>query len=234
MITRLDKFLTDAGVCSRSQVKLLLKQGRVEVDGIKVKDGSAKRDYGAVLVTVDGETIRYEEFRYYLLNKPAGCVSATKDNLNDTVVELLQGVNTKDLFPVGRLDKDTEGLLLITNDGKLAHDLLSPKKHVKKCYFARLDGRLSEEDKVVIESGIDIGDDTPCLPAEIVYEGSSQDCVKIYITEGRYHQVKRMFAARGLTVTYLKRLSMGELILPDDLASGKFMKITKDQVLIGL
>ncbi len=242
MALRLDKYLADAGIGTRSQVKEYLKQGRISVDGNRWTDGSRKEDYPAHTVCFDGKIISREEFVYYLLNKPQGCVSATSDRLSETVVELLRDVNTKGLFPVGRLDKDTEGLLLITNDGQLAHRLLSPKKHVEKRYYVNLDRPLAEADRLRIEDCIDIGDEKPCLPAKVTYvsdpdigvmstgsEAADMQgrAVWITITEGRYHQVKRMFVACGYTVAYLKRVSMGDLTLPADLKPGDFMKIDR-------
>ncbi|MBO4901505.1 MAG: rRNA pseudouridine synthase [Lachnospiraceae bacterium] len=221
-VCRLEKYLSDAGCGTRSEIRSLIKAGRVSVNGMPCTDGSRREDYALLDVTVDGKAVTYEEFVYYLLNKPAGCVSATRDALSDTVVELLQGVNTKGLFPVGRLDKDTEGLLLITNDGQMAHRMLSPKKHVEKKYYVNLDRPLAQADKEKIENCIDIGDEKPCLPAVIEY---ADPAVFITITEGRYHQVKRMFAACGYEVTYLKRISMGPLQLPDDLQPGAYIKI---------
>ncbi len=233
-IVRLEKFLADAGAGTRSQIKGILKQGRVTVDGVVEKDGSRRADFETLEVCLDGVRLLYEEFVYYLLNKPEGCVSATKDALSETVIALLKDVNTKGLFPVGRLDKDTEGLLLITNDGKLAHELLSPKKHVAKKYYVNLDRPLVDSDRTAIESGIDIGDEKPCLPAVIETAGptgSERPAYYITITEGRYHQVKRMFAACGYTVTYLKRISMGKLTLPDDLLPGSFIRISKTDII---
>ena len=252
MVCRLEKYLADAGIGTRSQIKEYLKRGRVTVDGVKCTDGSRREDYAALSVCFDGNPITCEAFVYYLLNKPQGCVSATKDALSDTVVELLKGVNTKGLFPVGRLDKDTEGLLLITNDGQLAHRLLSPKKHVEKMYYVNLDKPLAEADRLRIEDCIDIGDEKPCLRAKVVYTDyiMSTTCsvagsgvmstdeagaghgtaVYITITEGRYHQVKRMFAACGYEVTYLKRISMGSLSLPAGLNPGEFIKIEKPKI----
>ncbi len=232
---RLEKYLADAGCGSRSQIKALLKQGRVSVDGNVEKDGSRREDYAQHEVRLDGSVVSYEKYVYYLLNKPQGVVSATKDALSDTVIGLLAGVNTKGLFPVGRLDKDTEGLLLITNDGELAHNLLSPKKHVAKKYYVNLDKALSEENRIKIEEGIDIGDEKPCLPAKIERVENAKkpgdlSCM-ITITEGRYHQVKRMFEACGLTVTYLKRISMGNLTLPETLHPGEFLKIDREEIL---
>ncbi len=251
-VCRLEKYLADAGIGTRSQIKEYLKRGRVTVGGVKCTDGSRREDYAALSVYFDGNPVCHEAFVYYLLNKPQGCVSATKDALSDTVVELLKGVNTKGLFPVGRLDKDTEGLLLITNDGQLAHRLLSPKKHVEKMYYVNLDKPLAEADRLRIEDCIDIGDEKPCLPAKVVYTDyiMSTTCgvagsgvmstdeagaghgtaVYITITEGRYHQVKRMFAACGYEVTYLKRISMGSLSLPAGLNPGEFIKIEKPKI----
>lgn len=233
MMTRLDKFLTDAGIGSRSQVKNLIKKGFVTVDSVTIRDEGKKADYDSCEVRVNGEAVDFERYRYYMLNKPAGVVSATRDNLSDTVISLLKGVNTKGLFPVGRLDKDTEGLLLITNDGELAHNLLSPKKHVEKCYQVQLDKPLLEEDRLAIEDCIDIGDDKPCLPAKIIYAENiidKQDVVYITIFEGRFHQVKRMFAARGYEVLYLKRTSMGKLVLDNNLAPGEFKAIKYEDI----
>ena len=229
MMTRLDKFLTDAGIGSRSQVKNLIKKGFVTVDDVTIRDEGKKADYDSCEVRVNGEAVDFERYRYYMLNKPAGVVSATKDNLSDTVISLLKGVNSKGLFPVGRLDKDTEGLLLITNDGELAHNLLSPKKHVEKCYQVQLDKPLLEEDRLAIEDCIDIGDDKPCLPAKIIYAENSEE-VYITISEGRFHQVKRMFAARGYEVLYLKRTSMGKLVLDNNLAPGEFKAIKYEDI----
>lgn len=229
-VSRLEKYLADAGCGTRSEIKAIIKQGRVSVNGAVCTDGSRREDYALLSVTVDGKEARYEEFVYYLLNKPAGCVSATRDALSETVVELLKGVNTKGLFPVGRLDKDTEGLLLITNDGQLAHRMLSPKKHVEKKYYVNLNKPLAPSDRERIENGIDIGDEKPCLPAVVAYTDDKHGCaVSITITEGRYHQVKRMFAACGYEVTYLKRLSMGPLKLPEDLKPGDYVRIPRPQ-----
>lgn len=226
-LMRLDKYLSNSTSESRSKVKEILKAGRVKVNGNTVKDADTKIDSGNDLVELDGSAVIYEQFRYYMLNKPAGCVSAVKDKLSDTVIELLSKENTKDLFPVGRLDKDTEGLLLITNDGNLAHDLLSPNKHVDKVYEAILDNEIKEEDIEKIENGIDIGDEKPCLPAKV----KKIDDKKVLITlhEGRYHQVKRMFAACGLKVEYLKRLSMGGVGLDEGLKPGEYRRLSEKE-----
>ncbi|MBO7375251.1 MAG: rRNA pseudouridine synthase [Lachnospiraceae bacterium] len=225
---RLDKYLADMGVGSRRDVKSILKAGRVKVNSVIVTEAEAKIDINADNVELDGKRIGYEEYRYYMLNKPAGVISATKDKLSDTVIEILKGENTKDLFPVGRLDKDSEGLLIISNDGKFAHNVLSPAKHVDKTYFVRLDKKPNEEEISRIENGIDIGDDKPCLPAKV--EVISDDEAYITISEGRFHQVKRMFQAVGINVTYLKRISMGALKLDENLAPGEYKKLSKEEI----
>lgn len=225
---RLDKYLADMGVGSRRDVKSILKAGRVKVNSVIVTEAEAKIDIDADNVELDGKRIGYEEYRYYMLNKPAGVISATKDKLSDTVIEILKGENTKDLFPVGRLDKDSEGLLIISNDGKFAHNVLSPAKHVDKTYFVRLDKKPNEEEISCIENGIDIGDDKPCLPAKV--EVISDDEAYITISEGRFHQVKRMFQAVGINVTYLKRISMGALKLDENLAPGEYKKLSKEEI----
>jgi 16S rRNA pseudouridine516 synthase len=225
---RLDKYLADMGVGSRRDVKSILKAGRVKVNSVTVTEAEAKIDTESDNVELDGKRIGYEEYRYYMLNKPAGVISATKDKLSDTVIEILKGENTKDLFPVGRLDKDSEGLLIISNDGKFAHNVLSPAKHVDKTYFVRLDKKPNEEEISRIENGIDIGDDKPCLPAKV--EVISDDEAYITISEGRFHQVKRMFQAVGINVTYLKRISMGALKLDENLAPGEYKKLSKEEI----
>lgn len=225
MRIRLDKFLADSGVGSRSAVKQLIRGGHVSVNGEIVTDEGMKPDTESDVISVDGRSLFYEKYRYFMLNKPAGCVSATKDKLSDTVLDMLKGEDTRDLFPVGRLDKDTEGFLLITNDGPLAHDLLSPSKHVPKKYYARLDRRLTKEDAALIEDCIDIGDDKKCLPAKV--EILEETGAYITINEGRFHQVKRMFAAAGYEVTYLKRVSMGGLSLDETLLPGDYRKLSE-------
>lgn len=231
-LIRLDKYITDCDVASRSRAKKLIGWGRVTVDGCVVRDPSAKVDVTKSSVGVDGEKVSYEQFRYYMLNKPAGCVSATKDKLSSTVIELLKGENTKDLFPVGRLDKDTEGLLLITNDGQLAHRLLSPKKHVDKVYVATVDKPLDKEAMEQFCTGLDIGDDKPTEQAAIEYldADDSTYLYRVTIHEGRFHQIKRMFEALGSNVTALKRISMGSLVLDESLPPGEYRKLTEDEL----
>lgn len=225
---RLDKILANANIGTRTKVKELLKAGRVCVNKTTVKDGALKIDTNNDEISFDGVTVLVEKYRYYMLNKPAGCVSATRDKLSDTVLDIFKDEDTRDLFPVGRLDKDTEGLLLITNDGEFAHNILSPKKHVWKTYLAKLDGKLDDKSKEKVEKGIDIGDDTRCLPAKVgILDGND---VEISICEGRYHQVKRMFEAVGFKVEYLKRISMGGLRLDESLEIGKYRKLSPKEI----
>lgn len=245
---RLDKFLADLGIGSRSEVKKLLKYGRIKVNGEKEKDPSRKIDSDKDEVLYNGEKLVYQKYFYYMLNKPAGCVSATKDGLSKTVIEYLKNEPTRDLFPVGRLDKDTEGLLLITNDGQLAHRLLSPKKQVEKIYYAFVSQVLTESEIEKFKSGLDIGDETPTLAADIsiisqeeaklALTNSTIDLnslnykgiYKVKLKEGRYHQIKRMFQHFGSEVLYLKRLSMGSLNLDQDLQPGAYRKLTHEEV----
>ena len=225
---RLDKYLSDMGVGSRRDVKSILKAGRVKVNGVTATSPETKIDTESDEVELDSKRIGYEEYRYYMLNKPAGVISATKDKLSDTVIEILKTENTKDLFPVGRLDKDSEGLLIISNDGKFAHNVLSPAKHVDKTYYVRLDKKPNDDEVSKIENGIDIGDDKPCLPSKV--KVISDDEAYITISEGRFHQVKRMFSAAGINVTYLKRISIGGLKLDESLAPGEYKKLSKEEI----
>ena len=204
------------------------------MDGIVVKKPETKVEQTVQEVFLNGEKVGYESFEYYMLNKPAGVISATEDQSCQTVVDLIKDKKRKDLFPVGRLDKDTEGLLLITNDGALAHRLLSPKKHVDKCYFARICGKVTEEDVRSFEKGVNIGSQEQ---PEITMPGkleiiTSDDISKIRLTiqEGKFHQVKRMFQAVGKEVIYLKRLRMGTLILDENLGIGEYRPLTKEEL----
>lgn len=229
---RLDKFLADCSLGTRSELKKIIKGGRVKVNGTVAKDSAMKIDENADSITLDGQEVSYEKMRYFMFNKPAGCVSATRDKLSDTVIAYLKDENTKGLFPVGRLDKDTEGLLLITNDGPLCHDLLSPKKHVDKTYIVVSDKALSDKDIALMEEGIDIGDEKPCLPAKLESISFDQEpAYTITIHEGRFHQIKRMFEACGSKVLYLKRISMGKLKLDDNLAPGEYKKINLEDII---
>lgn len=228
---RLDKYLADSGQGTRSEVKQKLKQGRVTVNDIVIKKPETKVEPQADVVCIDGRTLKLEEFQYYMLNKPAGVISATKDDRDKTVVELIIEDKRRDLFPVGRLDKDTEGLLLITNDGALANNLLAPGKHVEKCYQARIDGKVTDREIQLFKEGLDIGDDKPTAPATLIIEESGdKSLVRINITEGRYHQIKRMFEVVGMKVLYLKRLSMGTLMLDESLGLGEYRKLTDEEL----
>lgn len=230
-LIRLDKFLADAGQGTRSEVKIKLKQCRVRVNDEVVKKPEIKINPDTDKVSIDGKELVFEEFQYYMLNKPAGVVSATKDDRDKTVIELIGEDKRRDLFPVGRLDKDTEGLLIITNDGALANSLLAPGKHVDKCYFARIDGRVTEDTVKSFENGLDIGDEKLTAPATLIIEESGEESlVRIIITEGRYHQVKRMFESVGMKVTYLKRLSMGSLCLDSSLGIGEYRRLTEHEL----
>ena len=227
---RLDKFLADMGKGTRSELKRELKKGLVTVNGKTEKSPERKIDPETDQVAYRGEPVCYEKFFYYMLNKPPGFVSATEDRRERTVMELMKGASGKGLFPVGRLDKDTEGLLLITNDGELAHRLLHPGRHVDKVYMAELAGPVTEEMIRLFAEGLDIGDDKPALPARlVVLENGPRARTEITICEGRYHQVKRMAEAVGSRVLSLKRLSMGPLKLDENLPAGHFRPLTQEE-----
>lgn len=228
---RLDKYLADMGVGTRSQVKQFIKKGQIQINGEIQKRPETKLDIAKDKVSFQGEKISYQEYVYYILHKPAGYVSAVKDNLYPTVLSLIDNPQGFQLFPVGRLDLDTEGLLLITNDGTLAHELLSPKKHVEKTYYARIDGKITEEDQRRFAEGLDIGDEKDTLSAklEILKSGEKSE-ITVTITEGRYHQVKRMFEAVGKKVTYLKRIQMGRLKLEETLEPGTYRALTEEEI----
>lgn len=228
---RLDKFLADAGAGTRSQVKGFLKKGLVTVNGEPARKPEQKISPETDLIVFQGTVLSYTEFYYYMLNKPSGYVSATDDNTAPTVLSLLKGAPGKDLFPVGRLDKDTEGLLLITNDGALAHRLLSPRHHVDKTYFVRADGAVTEDDCSRLEAGVDIGEDRLTLPAKAVLLSSGPVSeVELTIHEGKFHQVKRMFQAVGKPVLYLRRLSMGSLTLDETLPPGQYRPLREEEI----
>jgi len=229
-IVRLDKYLADAGLGTRSQVKELIKKRRVKVDDNIIMSSDVKICTDINIVTVDNAPVEHSEFRYYVLHKPSGCVTATTDNHDKTVMDYLEGENIKGLFPVGRLDKDTEGLLIITNDGELSHNLLSPKKHVDKTYFVITDVDISEEMLEKLENGIDIGDDTLTKHATAKYNNGKKNETLLTISEGRFHQVKRMYKALGAEVIYLKRLSMGSLVLDESLGKGQYRKLTEKEI----
>lgn len=227
---RLDKLLAGTGKWSRREVKALVRQGLVRVDGRLAASAEDKLDPAAAVVTVAGETVSLCRFTYVMLHKPAGVLTATEDRKQPTVLDLLPPeLRRIGLAPVGRLDKDTEGLLLLTNDGELAHRLLSPKYHVEKRYFARVDGELSAADAEAFARGMTLGDGLECLPAglEVLPD---RVCI-VTLREGKFHQVKRMLAARGAPVLYLKRLSMGPLTLDDSLAAGAYRLLRAEEIL---
>ena len=226
---RLDKLLAGTGKWSRREVKALVRQGLVRVDGRLAASAEDKLDPAAAVVTVAGETISLCRFTYVMLHKPAGVLTATEDRKQPTVLDLLPPeLRRIGLAPVGRLDKDTEGLLLLTNDGELAHRLLSPKYHVDKRYLARVDGELSAADMEAFARGMTLGDGLECLPAglEVLPD---RVCI-VTLREGKFHQVKRMLAARGAPVLYLKRLSMGPLTLDDSLAAGAYRLLRAEEI----
>lgn len=227
---RLDKYLADMGLGTRTEVKKDIKKGRISVNGEIIKSPEYKIDTQTDAVLADGKEIAYEELIYYMLNKPQGVVSATEDRRDKTVLDLISEKKRKDLFPVGRLDKDTEGLLLITNDGELAHNLLAPKKHVDKKYFVRLKAPLSEENRKRLEEGVDIGEDKLTLPAQVFVLNEERDEAEIIIREGKFHQIKRMVHAVGNEVVFLKRLSMGSLVLDEALLPGEYRLLTPQEI----
>ncbi len=228
---RLDRYLAECGVGSRKQAVSVIKSGRVSVNGCVVNEPGLKISEDEK-VAVDGTLLKYDKYSYYMLNKPKGCVSAVKDNLSDTVLQFLKGVNTRGLFPVGRLDKDTEGFLLITNDGELCHGLISPGRHVEKTYYVVCDKSLPRNARTLFKNGIDIGDDSICLPARIKSQGRVKEGMsyELTITEGRFHQVKRMFYALGCKVLYLKRVSIGGVMLDPGLESGAYRALTPEEL----
>lgn len=229
---RLDKFLAEVGLGSRKEVKQLIKKGKITVNQQIEKSDKKQIDPENDVIDFQGETLHYQEFYYYILHKPAGVVSATEDNRDRTVMDLFSLSDYRsDLFPVGRLDKDTEGLLLITNDGKLAHELLSPKKHVEKEYFAEVSGVMTVEDQQRFVDGITL-DEELTLPAELLIDETTEETskVRIILHEGKFHQVKRMVKACGKEVTYLKRIRMGNLTLPKDLDKETYRPLTVNEL----
>lgn len=229
---RIDKMLANLGYGSRKEVKQLLKSGSVRVDDVIVKDPKQQVDEKNQTITLNGEVIEYKEFIYLMMNKPQGVLSATEDSAGETVIDLLEiGDQVFEPFPVGRLDKDTEGLLLITNDGQLAHRLLSPKKHVPKTYFAVIDREVTEEDVKAFAKGVTLDDGYVTKPGELkILKSGMRSDIELTITEGKFHQVKRMFEAVGKRVVYLKRISMGPLPLDETLELGEYRDLTDEEV----
>jgi len=228
---RIDKLLSNSGFGSRKEVKKIIKSGNVTIDNIIIKDPEKVIDPEAVTIHVNGNLLYYREFCYLMMNKPKGVISATYDDNDPTVIDLLPaGYSHFDLFPVGRLDKDTEGLLILTNDGKLAHKLLSPKKHVPKVYYAEIDGIVSYDDVVIFKEGIQLEDFT-AMPSQlnIISQGNISK-VEVTIYEGKFHQVKRMFQAVNKKVIYLKRISMAGLKLDMNLKPGEVRELSSEEI----
>ncbi len=229
---RLDKIIASTGKWSRREVKNLVKQGKVLVDGLPARSAEEKADPEQTEIVVNGERLIWRQYTWVMLNKPAGYLSATEDGRGATVLDLLpQELQRQGLFPVGRLDKDTEGLLLLTNEGGLAHDLLSPRHHVDKVYYARVDGCLTEADCKAFEAGMTLDDGLVCQPAglEILTAGEVSEA-HVTLREGKFHQVKRMLAYRGKPVLYLERVRMGPLPLDSSLSRGEFRFLTEEEV----
>ena len=224
---RLDKFLCDCGIGSRSQVKAILKSGRVTLDGKPAKDGSAKLDPEVNTVCLDGETVEKEGTLVLMLNKPMGYVTATEDASEATVMELLPAGWRSRVKPIGRLDKATEGLLLFTDDGDLLHRLISPKKEVPKVYYARHEGTATEADAAAFAAGLTLRDGLQCLPAKLEALGAGESLITV--CEGKYHQVRRMMASRNMTVLYLQRRQEGQLTLKD-LPLGQVRELTEAEI----
>ncbi|WP_409299145.1 pseudouridine synthase [Peribacillus sp. SCS-26] len=229
---RIDKLLANMGYGTRSEVKKLLKAGIVKVNDVPVKDAKQHVNPEADLVTVSGETVQYREFIYLMMNKPQGLLSATEDAVQETVIDLLEPEDAVfEPFPVGRLDKDTEGFLLLTNDGQLAHQLLSPKMHVDKVYFAVIEGEVIEDDIEAFRAGVLLEDGYMTKPGDLrILKAGAMSDVEVVISEGKYHQIKRMFAARGKRVVFLKRISMGPLKLDEELELGQYRELTEEEL----
>ena len=228
---RLDKFLANAGIGTRSEVKQYIKKGFIQINGIPAKKADLSINEEQDEVLFQNKPVTLQTWFYYMLNKPQGVISATEDNFQKTVLDLLRTDKRTDLFPVGRLDKDTEGLLLITNDGALSHDLLSPKKHVSKTYFAKIEGVVTNEDVEIFKRGVVIDEDFTALPAnlKIISSGPISE-IEVEIFEGKFHQVKRMFQAVDKKVVFLKRLSMGPLLLDPSLMPGEYRPLTDNEL----
>lgn len=231
---RLDRILSNMGYGTRKEVRELIKGGQVEVDGAVVRDNGLQVMAGSQEITVDGRKLLYRENIYIMMNKPQGVISATEDSRERTVVDLLPDrFRVFEPFPVGRLDKDTEGLLLLTNDGQLSHRLLSPRKHVPKTYLAKIAGRVGEDDAEAFGRGVVLEDGYRTMASQLVIlERGSISTIEVIIYEGKYHQVKRMFQAVGKEVIYLKRISMGELKLDESLEPGSFRELNNNELKI--
>lgn len=228
MSMRLDRFLCEVNIGSRSQVREGIKKGLVQVNGSVIKKPEYKVDEVFDTVLYQNKVLSYRQFAYYMLNKPAGMVTSNQDPVSSVVMELFKDVADKDLFPAGRLDKDAEGFLLVTNDGALAHKLLAPKSHVPKTYFLKLAKTFTKEQADRLAGGVDIGEKKMCAPAQT--KQLSEDTIYITIQEGKFHQVKRMLQKVGNEVLYLKRVSFGSLSLDETLAVGEFRPLTEEEI----
>lgn len=231
MKLRLDKYLAEMGIGTRSEVKKGIRKRLAQVNGQIVCQPEYKVDTEEDRVSYAGVVVSYVRMEYYMLYKPSGIISASEDAREPCVVDLIQSRQRRDLFPVGRLDRDTEGLLLITNDGALAHRLLAPNRHVDKVYYARIRGRVTQEDVELFHRGVEIGEEKPTLPAELsILRAGEESEILLTIREGKFHQVKRMFRAVGKEVLYLKRLRMGTLSLDDTLKPGEYRALKKSEL----
>lgn len=228
---RLDKFLKENGICSRSEAKKILKQGLIKVNDVLIKDSDYKVDENNDIVTYNGEVMNYQEYVYLMVNKPEGVICATEDYKDRTILDLVSEYKHKNLFPFGRLDKDSVGLVILSNNGKLAHELLSPKKHVDKKYYLKIQGRLAEKDIEAFKEGIVLEDDYKCKSAilEIINSGEISECYAT-ISEGKFHQLKRMFKMVDKEVIYLKRISFGNITLDETLNEGEYRELTKEEI----
>lgn len=227
---RLDKYLAHAGEGTRTEVKQLIKKGVVTINDTVVKKPETKVHEDDVIM-VHGMTIQHEQWIYIMLNKPAGVISATEDSMHETVIDLIPEYRHYPLHPVGRLDRDTEGLLILTNDGQFSHEVLSPKKHVNKMYFAQIDGRVTAYEVDLFAEGVVLDDGYKTMPAQLVILSSDEQSeIELTIQEGKFHQVKRMFEAVGMTVTYLKRVKMGGLALDAQLDKGSYRLLTPEEI----
>ena len=232
-LIRLDKYLADLRIGSRKEVKDHIKKGKVKVNNQVIKSPAHKVKTDTDKVYFEQKELNYREYVYFMLNKPRGVVSATKDNFDETVIDLIDKAYQKDIFPVGRLDKDTEGLLLITDDGDLAHKLLSPNNKVPKTYYALVEGRVTEQERLQFEQGIRISDEFIALPAHLdILKSGERSEVYLTIYEGKFHQVKRMFKALDMEVSYLKRVSMGNLVLDESLELGEYRLLTDEELMV--
>jgi 16S rRNA pseudouridine516 synthase len=231
-VERLDKILSNMGIGTRKEVKTLIKDGKVKVNGLKIKDSAMHINPVTDILEVSGEEVKYRKFVYIMMNKPGGVISATEDDYDKTVIDLLhEELRTFKPAPVGRLDKDTEGLLLITNDGELNHMLLSPKRHVPKKYYAKIDGLVALKDILDFSEGIVLDDGYKTMPAQLsVIKADPISEIEVVLHEGKFHQVKRMFEAVGKKVVFLKRIEMGNLKLDNSLETGQYRELFDEEL----